>query len=352
MMLAPSPDVHGPVGKHTRYLVAALADRGCAVTIATWGRTSDQAGPLARGVQRIGDVAAVHRTLTEGRFDVLVVKTAHDWSTLTRDLLLFRACRGGPPIVVQFHGSVPTRLGARGSRLFTAASRRLASAADGILVLSSDEQSGWRRVAGSVPVEVVRNPYLHRPDADEERSPSRDFVRLLFVGRLIPEKGAARLLEAAGGLAPHDVEVVIVGEGPQRGDLERLAAQLGVRARFPGYLDRSSMAEEYRSADVFVLPTTWDEGFPTVISEAMDFGLPIVTTRIRGMADHLVHGDNGFLVTPERPDELVAALRRLMVNSELRTAMGAANREAVRRFEPSVVAAEYLETINRILAQR
>jgi glycosyltransferase involved in cell wall biosynthesis len=112
----------------------------------------------------------------------------------------------------------------------------------------------------------------------------------------------------------------------------------------PGHLAGSELSHEFRVATIFVLPS-WSEGFPTVLAEAMDAGLPIVTTRIHGAADHLIAGENALFVEPRDVNGLASALIRLLEDRDLRTRMASANRERIRIFEPNVVAAEYLHVL-------
>jgi glycosyltransferase involved in cell wall biosynthesis len=279
---------------------------------------------------------------------VLVVMTAHDWATLTRDLLLLAGCRSRPTTILQFHGSAADRLQGRGYVALKLASRLLISWADGIMVLSSEEQRAWAAISGSLPVELVCNPYVRSAGPGDTAARCPGGPRLLFAGRLLETKGAAELLNAASELRELDPEVIVAGEGPDLSRLERLADALGVKTRFLGYLDASNMSKAYRYADIFVLPTH-SEGFPTVISEAMDFGLPIVTTRIRGMVDHLQDGVNAILIEPGRLDQLVAAISKIWRDEELRLAMASANREAVAKFEPHLVVTDYLRAIHDVL---
>ena len=98
---------------------------------------------------------------------------------------------------------------------------------------------------------------------------------------------------------------------------------------------------------MFTLPS-WTEGFPYTIAEAMYAGLPIVTTNIRGMADHLESGINALLVEPKSPLDLSVALEKIFSDKELRSRMKESNQEAVRRFDPAVVAEQYLCVLQSI----
>jgi glycosyltransferase involved in cell wall biosynthesis len=119
-----------------------------------------------------------------------------------------------------------------------------------------------------------------------------------------------------------------------------------------GHLSGDALWREYSDADVFALPTRWPEGFPTVLAEAMDAGLPIVTTPIRGAADHLVPGEHALFVEPGDVSRLADALITLLEDPDLRERMGSANQRRLGLFEPSAVAADYLQALESIVGDR
>ena len=127
-------------------------------------------------------------------------------------------------------------------------------------------------------------------------------------------------------------------------DLAGLQAQV----TFSGYLEGGHLAPAYQKATVFVLPTYWPEGFPTVIAEAMHFGLPIVTTPIRGQADQLQEGVHACFVPTCDPARLAQVLVQLLDDAPLRAEMGRANREKVKDFAPEKVGYEYLQALQEI----
>jgi glycosyltransferase involved in cell wall biosynthesis len=350
-MLVQSPAAHTPVPKHTAELITALGSLGCDVVTHIWGRRAEGESMPKRVFQRVRDVQSVRRALRNRDFDVAVVKTAHDWQTVLRDLTLTRAIRGRTrAIVLQLHGSDPSALHEPGRRAFKLASAVLLSAVDAILVLSTEEQSLWRAFRREPPVFVVKNPYARgrfqtRNDSTSEKK------RILFVGRLIAEKGIFDLAEAFAHVVKEvDCELVIAGEGVEADKLERTIEALGLedRIRFPGYISGAGLREEYANATVFVLPTRWKEGFPTVIAEAMDAGLPIITTAIRGTADHLVDGENALFVEPGDVGSLATAITSVLRDEDLRRRMSAANVARIRMFDPKIVAAEYLQVLKSV----
>jgi len=272
-----------------------------------------------------------------------------------RDLAVTRAIRRRiPAIVLQLHGSDPSALHEPGRRAFKLASAVLLSSVDAILVLSREEQSLWRAFRREPPVFVVKNPYVRgrfqtRNDSTSEKN------RILFVGRLIAEKGIFDLVEAFAQVVKEvECELVIAGEGVDADKLERAIEALGLedRIRFTGYISEAGLREEYANATLFVLPTRWKEGFPTVVAEAMDAGLPIITTPIRGAADHLVIGENALFVEPGDVSNLAAAITSVLRDDELQRRMSAANGARIRMFDPKIVAAEYLQILESVAAAK
>jgi glycosyltransferase involved in cell wall biosynthesis len=352
-MLVQHPGARGPIAKHTSHLISALRSGGCSVETHAWGRRRDDESLFEKLVERFQDVLSVRRALDGKEFDVAVVKTAHDWRTLLRDiavvLVIRRRCR---PLVLQFHGSLASRLVEPGRPLFKLATTLLLGVVDGVMVLSTEEQRQWQQFRRRPPVFTVKNPYVS-PLGDERPSartpPARH--RLLFVGRLIQEKGIFEIVEAlAGVLKQTDCDLVLVGAGDQeralRAEINDL--ELDDHVVLPGYLTGQELIECYQAATAFVFPS-WNEGFPTVLAEAMDAGLPIITTRIRGAADHLVEGENALFVEPRDVKGLTSAIAGLLRDDDLRARMSDANRERIRIFAPEVVAAEYLAALESVV---
>jgi len=102
---------------------------------------------------------------------------------------------------------------------------------------------------------------------------------------------------------------------------------------------------------VFVLPS-WSEGFPYAIMEAMHTGLPIVTTKIRGMADHLEEGINVLFAEPKNPSNLARALEEILSDKDLRERMQKSNIASMKNFDPDLVARHYLSVLRVICKKR
>jgi glycosyltransferase involved in cell wall biosynthesis len=142
---------------------------------------------------------------------------------------------------------------------------------------------------------------------------------VLYVGRLAPKKGLEYLIEA---MAEIDAQLTIVGDGPQRSHLERLAAETDAEVIFEGEVDPDEVGDYYQSAAVFVLPSIEGEGMPNVILEAMAWGVPIVATHSGGVPTLINDGSNGFLVSMRDPNALSTRIHELLTDTSLRNELG------------------------------
>lgn len=155
------------------------------------------------------------------------------------------------------------------------------------------------------------------------------------IGRLDRMKGHDVLLRAAAAVG--GLRVVIVGDGSERPELVRLAAELEVELSLPGWVE--SPRSLLTGFDVFALPSR-SEGFPLVLGEAMLAGRPVVATRVGAVAEAI--GPAGLLVEPDDVAGLADALRALRDDAGLRSRLGAAARSyAVGRHTAEVMAARY-----------
>ncbi len=157
-------------------------------------------------------------------------------------------------------------------------------------------------------------------------------LRVLDVGRLVPEKGAPVLLDAVARLAERGVgvELRLVGGGELEPDLRSEIARRGLSDRITlvGAVGQDEILAQYHWADVFCLPS-FQEGLPVVLMEAMATGIPVITTPINGIPELVKDGRNGYLVPPGRADLLADALARLAGDQALRETLGARAREDV-----------------------
>jgi glycosyltransferase involved in cell wall biosynthesis len=193
-----------------------------------------------------------------------------------------------------------------------------------------------RRVAGRtaiVPLGIDTTRFSPPPPAAKSGP-----LTALYVGQLRHYKGVADLLQALAQIpAAGRPRLVISGNGPMRAQWEALSRSLELndQVSFLGNVPDADLPALYRSADLFVLPSTSRaESFGMVLVEAMASGLPCVTTEIGSGTSYVVqHGTTGFVVPPCAPQALAQAITRLVEDPGLRSQMGLAGRErALREF--------------------
>ena len=144
-------------------------------------------------------------------------------------------------------------------------------------------------------------------------TPMPDRPRLVNVGRLTEQKGQLLLIEAAAHLHAQgiDFELVIVGDGPFRGKLERLIDQHGLRdrVRITGFLNNHGVRLELEAARALVMPS-FAEGLPVVIMEALALGRPVISTYVAGIPELVEPGRSGWLIPAGAVEPLAAAMAR------------------------------------------
>lgn len=198
-----------------------------------------------------------------------------------------------------------------------------------------------------VPIAVIPNGVDPQLFPDVERQ--WESARLLFVGRVVHQKGLDLLLEALGGLADHAWTLTIVGDGPARPGLQAQAKALGIadRVRFTGWRSGAELTTEYAAANLFAYASR-HEGMPNALLEAMASGLPAVATRIAGNEELVVEGETGLLVPSEDVASLRDALLRLIADPAWRQQLGAqARKRALAGYSWQTVARQYAELLDR-----
>jgi phosphatidyl-myo-inositol dimannoside synthase len=155
---------------------------------------------------------------------------------------------------------------------------------------------------------------------------------LVFVGRLIEEKGVGDVLEAVAMIAAKhpDVRTLLVGDGQEREELQRLAARLGIaeRVTFTGWVDSAEVPAYLAAADVFVGPSKrspqgWEEAQGLTFVEAMLCGVPVIATNSGGISDVVQHEITGLVVPQADPASIAMAVERLIGDEKLRTRLTA-----------------------------
>jgi glycosyltransferase involved in cell wall biosynthesis len=353
-------NVGGPA-LHVAYLTEGLASRGYETTLV--------AGSLAFGEESMAHVAqsrgaaivplpALYREISPLRDAQAIVRLARLLRTERPQILHTHTAKAGavgriaallagnarPPIIVHtFHGHV-----LRGyfnpltTLAFRTLERWLATFTTRLIAVSPEVRDDLVRlgVAPADKFEVVRLgiEFGERVGGDEDvRGETRrllgvsaDAFVVGWVGRMTAVKRTDDVLRAFRELLDRGIDayLCLVGDGPDRRDLERRAHELGLvrRCLFVGYQD--DVAPYYEAIDALLLPSV-NEGTPVSVIEALAARRPAVATRVGGVPDVVRDGVDGFLVETGDVDALADGLARLAQDRELRERLGAAGRARV-----------------------
>ena len=157
------------------------------------------------------------------------------------------------------------------------------------------------------------NPALFHPVSSDP-----EISRVVYVGRLVSEKGIMTLLAAIEqqGAA---TELVIVGEGPLLPQIEVQLAKQPRRCKvvLAGFRPQEQLRQIYASAKAAVMPSTWQEPLGLVVLEALACGVPVIASRVGGVPEMISHGENGLLVSAGDSSALAGAMDRLLGDASL-----------------------------------
>lgn len=367
-------DPVGGMQNHAAELTRTLDRRGVVQTVLTTRpptaplsqRLGDHARvirlglPVRRFRQLYGIQAALLAPLLAARADVVHVHLGEDLAVLPAGAVATRLHR--LPLVLTVHTSLRHTLAV--SDLRSAILKRIGGRIEGwgersadvvilvtprlarILVSEGIEEGRVHVIPPGVRPSLFAGPF-------EDPFPDVGRPRVLFIGRLAPQKGVRTLVEAAGTLQTPDVRVLLVGDGPERARLEREVERLGLghRVRFLGFFPHDRVPAALAHADLLVLPSLYEE-LGTVLLEAMWSGLPIVASRTGGIPDVVSDETTGLLVPPGDPKALAEAIDRVLGSPDLARRLAEAARRQAKAYDWEVLADRILGVYRRVVGVR
>lgn len=200
--------------------------------------------------------------------------------------------------------------------------------ADHVIANSEGLNELAKEFAPYIPISVIPNGV----DIERFRSFERDWSppHLLFVGRIVYQKGLDVLFKALAELQDLPWKLTLVGDGPFLEDLKSQAKREGFldRVKFPGWVEKDQLVHYYQQANIFVLPSR-HEGMSNALLEAMAMGLPIVASDIAGNEELVIPGKNGFLISTNDQGSLTRSIKKCIRDQKLREKLGRESRKIV-----------------------
>ena len=249
---------------------------------------------------------------------------------------------GVPIIIHTFHGHVfHSYFGFFRTKFFLWLERLLAKFTDVIITVSEQQRDEIIKYKVAAPEKIIAiplgldlKPFIgSNADPNELRvefSVPEQTKLVGIVARLVPVKNHVCFLEAARLVLKRydDVRFMIIGDGELRGTLEQKARDLGMEDRviFMGF--QHNLQKIYAGLDIVAL-SSYNEGLPVALIEAMAAGKPVISSDVGGVVDLILDGNNGLLVPSNEPESLAEATLYLLEHPERRKMMGEAGREKV-----------------------
>lgn len=252
-------------------------------------------------------------------------------------------------IIIKSHGSEAHRMDKESWFIQKLVIPYLTTAVNGWIFLSTEEK---KLLAGYNPVlaeKIYILPNIIDPSRCVQSSsfdknhdlPSGRF-KILFVGRMVREKGIFDILNAIPAVEIKENAVFIfVGDGNDAAALKEEAKAKGLEkyCRFMGYIPDALCDHFYANAHLLVYPTYDTEGFAMALFKSVAVGIPVITTRIRAANDHLSEPDNVIWVPAQDPASLAAAINKIAGSGDLQHSMSESNKILGKKFSAPEVAA-------------
>lgn len=196
--------------------------------------------------------------------------------------------------------------------------------------------------------------FIHIPNfVDPQKYPySASFEDyFVYVGRLVSIKGIKTLLLAMKQMDKDEVKLLIIGDGPQREELEKLSSHLRLEnVEFLGYKSEEALLDLMSQARFSVLPSEWYENCPMSVLESMAMGKPVIGARIGGIPELINHSEDGLLFESGNTDDLADKIARLAIDHKQCQEMGRMAREkVVTNYSPEVHYQKVMNVYQRLL---
>ena len=253
------------------------------------------------------------------------------------------------PVIATFHsGAASSRLYDLSAPVLRRLSRRIRVR---VAVSATAERAAFARIGGSF--EIVPNGADVARFTNAQPADLGEGTKLLFVGRLDERKGFPTAVRAFAQLASDrpGLQLVVVGDGPQRSAVDGLTPEIRSRVTMLGAVPNVDLHPYEVACDLFLGTAVGGESFGVVLVEAMAAGLPIVASDIPGYDEVVTNGVEGVLVPPRDAGAVAKAAADILDDPELARRMSKAGPERARTFDWSVVGARLLELYGQAIAR-
>lgn len=225
---------------------------------------------------------------------------------------------------------------------------KVLASAERIISISKDTAERCKRYYDvQKEIKVIPIPYEEfkfKKVSREKLGLKKGMIYTISTGRLVKRKGFDFLIRSIARLCNPRVHALIIGEGPERKNLQGLARRLGAESsiHFLGFVSEEKKFQYLSNADIYILPSV-HEGFGIVLQEAMQVGLPVISTNNGGQVDLIEEGKNGDLVRFGDETAMIERINKLLKDKKLRNKISQYNKNVIKNFRLKKICGEYLQ---------
>ncbi|MFT5726126.1 MAG: glycosyltransferase involved in cell wall biosynthesis [Desulforhopalus sp.] len=358
LLTVPNLQGQGGVASYYNSVIPYLGYAGFQIDlleIGSWGRKKNIFKPLHDQMN--------FRNACNGDLNMVHINPSLGNKSFWRDgIFAFQAKKNKHPLLVFFHGwdhDFAQTIEKRYLRFF----KNTYAKADGFIVLASEFKEKLRQWGVKAPIFVetttVDEQLLQSFSLAKKHSEllSHVNINILFLSRLDKEKGILETINAIKILIDRDykIKLTIAGDGIVRKEAEDLTTKLGLsdQVTFIGHVSGQNKIDTFRHNIIYCFPTSYGEGLPISVLEAMAFGMPVVTTTVGGLKDVFHDGKMGYFTESIAPNHIAEQLEKLIMNSKLSKQISEYNYHyAQENFMASKVAARIADIYQHIIGNR
>jgi glycosyltransferase involved in cell wall biosynthesis len=350
MILITLPDIKDPGGVSS-YYNAIIPKLNLSVSRFELGSTKMRGGLL----YPLMDQIAFRKSIKSLKPALVKINPSLDLKGFIREgLLAYQTKRYNIPLLVFWHGwerSFERTVEGSLMRFFKSTYGK----ADGFIVLATEFKEKLEKWGINSPIMIsttnvdellVSGFDLQNKINDLNNS---DQIRILFLARLVKEKGVFETIDALNLLLDKglNVSLTVAGDGDIRAELEKYSYQLGISSkhlRFTGDIRNLDKQNALQNHHIYCLPSYYGEGLPTSVLEAMAFAMPVITCPVGGLVDFFKDGTMGALIKPKSPEEIALAIENLVSQKDKIISIGKYNAKYSKdHFMASIIANDMMK---------
>ncbi len=352
-----SLDRIGGVTNYIKLLMRHLPSHDLKVSHFEQGKSTRKILNILLPILIVGQIRKFKRFLVNEKPDVVHLNPSLGWSALIRDFTFLKlAKKNGVPALFFIHGW--------NEKLFSAISsngilkryfHKNISYADAIVVLSKDFK--YKLTKMNIPEERIFQ-FTTMVDTNiyhaKERKLSKPY-QVLFCARMDEKKGSFELMEAIPTIldSMEDLMFIFIGKGDVLDELKgKVTDDFRKHVKILGFVEEKEKIKIFNRSHIFVYPSYYGEGFPTVILEAMASGMPVITTPVGGLLEAIRDGKQGRVLrsVPPNPEEIANLILELVSNPDALQKMSKNNRlETIEKYDVMIITKKICDIYKAIL---